>query len=271
MMIDAAVVTGASSGIGRAVAVALGPHAKQLVLIGRDPARLADAAAATHNGAATVLTTDLADPHAVPVLGHHLADLLGGVDVLVHSAGDYASGEVPDTDAATFDHLYAVNVRAPYELTRELLPHLRARHGDVIFMNSTQGLAAYPGVSQYAATKHALTAVADSLRGEVNAAGVRVTTLHLGRTATPMQERIHRRAPPLPGRGPRPAPGRRRRRALGAGPAPPDAGQLRDDLAHPPLTRTRRWDARHSSGRAAGARVVRTPGPRRGADPRERR
>ncbi|AEA24338.1 short-chain dehydrogenase/reductase SDR [Pseudonocardia dioxanivorans CB1190] len=191
MMIDAAVVTGASSGIGRAVAVALGPHAKQLVLIGRDPARLADAAAATHNGAATVLTTDLADPDAVPVLGHHLADLLGGVDVLVHSAGDYASGEVPDTDAATFDHLYAVNVRAPYELTRELLPHLRARHGDVIFMNSTQGLAAYPGVSQYAATKHALTAVADSLRGEVNAAGVRVTTLHLGRTATPMQERIH--------------------------------------------------------------------------------
>ncbi|ODU00890.1 MAG: hypothetical protein ABS81_22180 [Pseudonocardia sp. SCN 72-86] len=191
MMIDTAVVTGASSGIGRAVALALGPLTKQLVLIGRDIDRLEQTAAATGSRTAITLSADLSDPAAVPDLGRRLADLLAGVDVLVHSAGGYTSGDISDSDIATLDHLYAINVRAPYELTRQLLPQLRSRPGDVIFMNSTQGLAASPGVGQYAATKHALAAVADSLRGEVNEAGIRVTTLHLGRTATPMQERIH--------------------------------------------------------------------------------
>src|SRR6185437_6495109 len=83
------------------------------------------------------------------------------------------------------------NVRAPYELTQAMLPALIRRRGDVVFLNSTQGLTASGGIGQYAATHHAMRAVADSLRAEVNTAGVRITTLHIGRTASPLQERIH--------------------------------------------------------------------------------
>jgi NADP-dependent 3-hydroxy acid dehydrogenase YdfG len=86
------------------------------------------------------------------------------------------------------DRQYAINVRAPYVLTQRLLPRLIANRGQVVFINSSVGLAVKrPEVGQYAATKHALRAMADSLREEVNQKGVRVLTVYLGRTATPMQ------------------------------------------------------------------------------------
>jgi NADP-dependent 3-hydroxy acid dehydrogenase YdfG len=91
------------------------------------------------------------------------------------------------------DVQYSVNVRAPYMLTQHLLPLLTAAQGQIVFVNSTVGLMAKrPEVGQYGATKHALRAVADSLREEVNANGIRVLSVYLGRTATPLQETIHR-------------------------------------------------------------------------------
>jgi NADP-dependent 3-hydroxy acid dehydrogenase YdfG len=90
-----------------------------------------------------------------------------------------------------FDHLYRVNVRAPYLLTQQLLPLIKARQGQVVFINSSVGLNARARVSQYAATKHALKAIADSLREEVNAAGVRVVSIYPGRTASPMQAMVY--------------------------------------------------------------------------------
>ena len=83
------------------------------------------------------------------------------------------------------------NVRAPYLLTRALLPSLRAAQGEVVFINSSAGLTARAGIAQYAATKHALKAIADSLREEVNPDGVRVLSVYPGRTATPLQARVH--------------------------------------------------------------------------------
>jgi short-subunit dehydrogenase len=76
-------------------------------------------------------------------------------------------------------------------LTQALLPLLKARQGQIVFINSTVGLRAGANVGQYAATKHGLKALADSLRDEVNADGVRVLSVFLGRTATPMQAAIH--------------------------------------------------------------------------------
>ncbi len=90
------------------------------------------------------------------------------------------------------DSQYRINVRAPYALTKALLPMLRARRGQVVFINSSRGVIAGAGVGQYAATKHALKAIADSLREEVNADGIRVLSVFLGRTATPMQATIHK-------------------------------------------------------------------------------
>jgi short-subunit dehydrogenase len=96
--------------------------------------------------------------------------------------------------SATADQLdrhYRTNLRAPYVLTQGLLPTLISRQGQVLFVNSSAGLAARANAGQYAASKHALKAVADSLREEVNPAGVRVLSLFLGRTASPMQAAVH--------------------------------------------------------------------------------
>jgi short-subunit dehydrogenase len=90
-----------------------------------------------------------------------------------------------------FDQQYRINVRAPYVLTQALLPMLRSRPGQIVFINSSVGLRAKANVGQYAATKHALKAIADSLRDEVNKEGIRVLSVFLGRTATPMQAAIH--------------------------------------------------------------------------------
>ena len=111
--------------------------------------------------------------------------------MLVHGAGTIALGDLGSAPIEDLDRQYAANVRAPYLLTRALLPSLRATQGEVVFINSSAGLTARAGIAQYAATKHALKAIADSLREEVNPEGVRVLSVYPGRTATPLQARVH--------------------------------------------------------------------------------
>lgn len=188
----AALVTGASSGIGRAIALALAADGAALCLVGRNRERLAECEReARRLGARAVagVVADLADEAALreaAAAARHFAE----IDILVHAAAEHSRGPVETAPAAAFDRQYRTNLRAPYLLTQLLLPALRARGGDVVFVNSTQGVTAGPEVSQYAATKHGLAAFADSLRAEVNASGARVLTLYLGRTASAMQERI---------------------------------------------------------------------------------
>ena len=118
----------------------------------------------------------------------------GRVDILVHSAGVISWGHVESADVAEFwTGQFRTNLRAPYLLTQRLLPMLRHRPGQVVFINSSLGLGARENVGQYAATKHALKGLADSLRAEVNADGIRVLSIFLGRTASPMQETAHAR------------------------------------------------------------------------------
>jgi NADP-dependent 3-hydroxy acid dehydrogenase YdfG len=114
-----------------------------------------------------------------------------GVDILVHSAGLHALGALAEAPITELDALYATNVRAPYFLTQQLLPMLRARQGQVVFVNSTVGLQARAMTAAYSATKHALRGLADALRDEVNGDGVRVISVYAGRTATPRQVEIH--------------------------------------------------------------------------------
>lgn len=115
----------------------------------------------------------------------------GGIDMLVHSAGVISLGWLEVTPVEDFDWHYRINVRAPYTLTQALLPMLKPRRGQIVFVNSSVGLNARANVGQYAATKHALKALADSLREEVNPAGLRVLSVYLGRTASPMQATVH--------------------------------------------------------------------------------
>ncbi|MDQ7844469.1 MAG: SDR family NAD(P)-dependent oxidoreductase [Armatimonadota bacterium] len=188
-----AVVTGASSGVGRAIALALAAEGAAVCLVGRRVEALEDVAAQARSTAARVLTypTDLAEDAEVAALADRLREEVGGVDLLVHGAGEIALGPIDQAPVELFDRQYRINVRAAYLLTQELLPLLRSRRGQVVFLNSSAGLSGRAGSAQYAATKHALRAVADSLRDEVNADGVRVLSVFLGRTATPMQAAVH--------------------------------------------------------------------------------
>jgi NADP-dependent 3-hydroxy acid dehydrogenase YdfG len=125
-------------------------------------------------------------------LTQRLAHDLPHVDVLIQNAAMHSSGTIERAKLAEFDKLFQTNVRAPYTLTQSLLPMLKARRGQVVFINSSSGVLAKPLTAQYDATKHALKAIADALRGEVNPHGVRVLSVYLGRTATEMQAQIHR-------------------------------------------------------------------------------
>ncbi|MGA8245690.1 MAG: SDR family oxidoreductase, partial [Nocardioides sp.] len=113
------------------------------------------------------------------------------LDSVVHAAGVVDLGPVAELSTEAWQEQLAVNVVAPAVLTRVALPALRAAHGTVVFVNSGAGLTASPGWAAYAASKHALRAMADALRGEEQQYGVRVTTVYPGRTATPMQQKVH--------------------------------------------------------------------------------
>jgi NAD(P)-dependent dehydrogenase (short-subunit alcohol dehydrogenase family) len=192
--VELALVTGASSGVGRALALALAAGGATVCVVGRKAATL-DAVAAeigAVGGRAVTCAADLTVDDDLRRLADEVRARLGGLDALVHSAGVIAPGSVESAPIGALDWQYAVNVRAPFALTRSVLPLLRRRQGQVVFINSTVvGQPARGGVAQYAATKHALRALADGLREEVNPDGIRVLSVFLGRTASPMQAALH--------------------------------------------------------------------------------
>jgi NAD(P)-dependent dehydrogenase (short-subunit alcohol dehydrogenase family) len=185
-----AVVTGATGGIGKAVTLALAGEGARLVLLGRDQERLEEVArtAGKSSPGVDALPSDLAIQSEVEGLAPQIEEKLGGVDILVFCAGVYSRGRIDTAPLADLDSHLQVNLRAPARLTRDLLPSLISRQGQVVFMNSSVGSA--PEVGFYSASKHALKAFTDTLRAEVNPAGVRVLSVYPGRTATPMQESI---------------------------------------------------------------------------------
>jgi short-subunit dehydrogenase len=189
-----AVVTGASSGIGKTLALALAQHGASLCLVSRSHERLESVAknARARGREAKTYAADLSRDDDVRELAADVQHDFGAIDIVVHSAGVIARGEIATAPVQDFDRQYRINVRAPYLLTQALLPLLKARRGQVVFINSSTGLKATAGVGQYAATKHALRAIADSLREEVNPAELRVLSVFLGRTASPMQAEVHR-------------------------------------------------------------------------------
>jgi NADP-dependent 3-hydroxy acid dehydrogenase YdfG len=188
-----AVVSGASSGIGRAIALGLAAQGASVCLLGRDLARLQAVAEAARECATRVFAfqIDLRVDAEIARLTDALRQEFEHVDLLVHSAGEHRQAKFEDASIADLDALYSSNVRAPYVLTQHLLPMLKASGGQIVFVNSSVGQSAPAGAGQFAATQHAIKGVADSLRQEVNGAGVRVLNVFLGRTATPRQARIY--------------------------------------------------------------------------------
>ncbi|MFK4800282.1 SDR family oxidoreductase [Streptomyces sp. MPA0124] len=182
------VITGAGSGIGAAVARRLHERGDEIVLHARDAGRAKELAAALPG--AKTLVGDLADPAKLSwALSHQ--SLPDRVDSLLHIAGVVDLGAVGDLTPKTWINQLNVNLVAPAELTRLLLPQLRVAQGHVLFVNSGSGLNAHAGWAAYGASKHGLKALADALRQEEHANGVRVTSVYPGRTASPMQAKVH--------------------------------------------------------------------------------
>lgn len=178
-----ALITGASRGIGKAIAESLGTT-HDLLLGGRDEQALSSVAAGLPS--ARPWAVELTDYAAVA----RAVEDIDRLDVLVHSAGIARLGAVADLSAADWRDSYEVNVVAVVELTRLLLPALRAAAGHVVLINSGSGLKANPRWGAYAASKFALRAYADVLRAEEEPNGLRVTSVHPGRTATDMQRSV---------------------------------------------------------------------------------
>ena len=188
-----AVITGGGSGVGAALALALAGAGADVCLIGRRSDRLEEVAAQARKMGveAAACSADLSSSSGLLELANRLKTELKRVDILVQNAAVHASGSIEEADISDFDRQFQTNVRAPYALTQALLPMLKAGQGQIVFINSSSALTAKPLTAQYDSTKHALKALADSLRWEINPHGVRVLSVYLGRTASEMQERIH--------------------------------------------------------------------------------
>lgn len=192
-----AFVTGASGGIGGATARALAAEGARLFLTGRDAERLEQAAtacreASSQDPAVVAQAADLTAEDQLESAVARAVESLGGVDVLIHAAGAFHLGRIQESPESELDRMYRVNVRAPYALTRHLLPTLLERRGQVVFVSSTAALRGTGEVGPYAASKAALRSLADALRDEVNPRGVRVISVFPGRTASRMQEQVRR-------------------------------------------------------------------------------
>jgi NAD(P)-dependent dehydrogenase (short-subunit alcohol dehydrogenase family) len=187
----AAIVTGASQGIGRAIALELHRRGARVGLVARSQDALEKTVEAA--GPNTVAwPADLAEEGAAEALVSLAASRWGRLDLLVHCAGAIHKGTMEEATLDQLDRLYRVNVRAPYALTQAALPMIKAARGQIAFVNSSITRAAKTGGrGQFAATQHALKAIADSLRDEVNRDGVRVVSIHPGTTATPRQAALH--------------------------------------------------------------------------------
>jgi NAD(P)-dependent dehydrogenase (short-subunit alcohol dehydrogenase family) len=187
------VVTGATSGIGRAVAACLARRGATVSAIARNQSRLDDLVSdlGTSGGRVVPYRADLESESELRVAASEIERDHGRVDVLVHCAAVLSLGPVESAPVAQLDRQYRVNVRAPYLLTQLLFHSLRSAGGQIVFVNSSTGLHAGANVAQYSATKHALRGLADALRSEVNPQGVRVLSVYPGQTATPMQQSIY--------------------------------------------------------------------------------
>jgi NAD(P)-dependent dehydrogenase (short-subunit alcohol dehydrogenase family) len=174
-----AVVTGATGGLGSAIARTLGRDGADVLVLGRDETRGAEtvAAVADAGGRGEFIAADLSDPERLK----ELAAEIGDIDILVNNAGFSLWGPTADLGVEDFDRMFAANVRAPYYLVATFAPGMAARgHGSIINIGSMAGTIGLPGGAAYGATKAALGALTRAWAAEYSASGVRVNNVAPG-------------------------------------------------------------------------------------------
>ncbi len=182
-----AVVTGAASGIGRALALDLARLNCSLALVDRDEAGLAEAAGLARQAGGTVSEhiLDLTDTDGITALPQAVMAQHGRVNLVVNNAGVGLMGDFLQTSRTDFDWLMSINFAAPVHLTRAFLPHLlHEPAAQLVNVSSIFGIIAPPGNAAYVAAKFALRGFSESLRHELEGTSVGVTVVHPGGVAT---------------------------------------------------------------------------------------
>jgi NAD(P)-dependent dehydrogenase (short-subunit alcohol dehydrogenase family) len=182
-----AVVTGASSGIGAAIAQAMSEAGARVVVTGRDEKRLR--ACSESLGEHYIVVADLGDDEAPRRIVAETIDAFGALSVLVHSAGIFWPKPFAEAPLEEFDQQFRVNVRAPYALTQAALPHLQP-DGVVVFVSSIAGHVGFLNSTAYCGTKGAVELMTKSLALELAPLGVRVNAVAPGNIHTPMNARF---------------------------------------------------------------------------------
>lgn len=188
------IITGAGSGIGRALAENFGQRGARLLLVGRrePPLRETAAAVVAAGGTAVVLAADLTTDGVPEMISDTARNALGTVDLLVNNAGNVRAGRLEECDVADVRAMVDLNLTAPILLTRALLPELRAsgQRGGSIVLTIASGIAlvSLPFYTTYAATKSGVAAFGHALRRELYGSGVHVATVYPGATATTMMD-----------------------------------------------------------------------------------
>jgi short-subunit dehydrogenase len=188
-----AVVTGASSGIGEATALALAGRGAAVMLTARaeEKLRFLEREISAAGGRALAVRTDVTDRDSVEAMVERTIEAFGSLDVLVNNAGLGLSGRVAELRAEDLRHVLEVNLIGPLVCIQAALPHMR-QGGRIINVSSVVGKRAIPKVGGYCATKSALNALSDALRVEVAGRGITVTSVYPGTTQTAFRENSRR-------------------------------------------------------------------------------
>jgi len=177
-------ITGASSGIGRALARKWAKHGARFILSGRDAGRLEDVALEL-GGESLILPFEVRDESAMNAAVAKALEWSGGIDMLVNNAGVSQRSQAVNTDMQVYHDIIAIDLTAPIALTQALLPHFVGRgSGALVFMSSVAGKVGVPMRTAYCAAKHGLIGYADALRGELSNKGVSVHVIAPGSVAT---------------------------------------------------------------------------------------
>jgi NAD(P)-dependent dehydrogenase (short-subunit alcohol dehydrogenase family) len=185
------VVTGASSGIGRAAALRFGAEGASVLAVGRDDAALGETVAEIerHGGKASALVADVTAPEAPDRVVTACRERFGGLTTLVNAAGIIATGTLEATSDEQWDRVMDINVRAPFRLMRAASESLVASKGSVVNVSSVNGLRSFPGVLVYCVSKSAVDQLTRCAALEFAAKGVRINAVNPGVTRT----NLHRR------------------------------------------------------------------------------